>query len=260
MQAPSKTYFAVLGNFDENNKPRGKIYSTSTLAKYEFFGQIATEQLSADIQIDDLNEEEVDTLADLNQQSTQDKQEDTQYKQEAIKDKQEAIKDKQEAIKEDDLVNKPEEVKIPEATSPLFIDDSGDLKNITNYEVILDKNNEENYSNNLIEGFKKSLEEKQYNVEIMKKYNTAFGKMFDRIKDFNDVKKRNFLVNHKTFFRKLYNTKLPTDEKQSLYDILSIRSYIEKFREYNLRIDLNKYIKQVEDDETIRVPVQVLVQ
>jgi hypothetical protein len=61
MQAPplpKKTYFAVLGNFDENNIPRGKIYSTGKLAKSEFFGQITTEQLSAEIQIDDLYEEE----------------------------------------------------------------------------------------------------------------------------------------------------------------------------------------------------------
>ena len=55
---PKKTYFAVLGNFAENNKPRGKIYSTSKLTKSQFFSQIANNEISADIQIDDLDEEE----------------------------------------------------------------------------------------------------------------------------------------------------------------------------------------------------------
>jgi hypothetical protein len=57
-KTPSKTYFAVLGNFDDKNIPRGKIYSTSTLDVSTFFDQIANNQISADIQIDDLYEEE----------------------------------------------------------------------------------------------------------------------------------------------------------------------------------------------------------
>jgi predicted RNA-binding protein Jag len=220
MQAPSKTYFAVLGNFDERNIPRGKIYSTSTLDVSTFFGQIANNQISADIQIDDLNEEEEEEsmpkyesqfmglLADATKAESEYKS--TQMKTTTkVNQTPDAVPSDNKQLVDESSVNKQPEAK---QEQPQDADQNKLLESIQKMDINTTKKVED--ANNLIN----ELIKKDYSEPVIGEYRTAFESMLKKIGQSKDTYEKNtFLNNNKEFFKTLCGHIDNTDENKPIY-------------------------------------------
>jgi hypothetical protein len=270
MQAPSKTYFAVLGNFDDKNIPRGKIYSTSTLDVSTFFGQIVNNQISsADIQIDDLNEEEeeepkqehestimrlVDSSRDERPKKVIPQIPKTTPMSESSETKHpDAVSSETEptvtepTVSESSKAEPPEvvqpEAKSSEAVQPQESDQNKLLESIQKMNINTEKKVED--ANNLI----KELKDKNYSEPVIDEYRTAFKSMLKNIgKNENTNEKTKFLNNNKVFFKTLcghYDNK-GTDNPISLCDNLGISASI--YANFKIPIEdlnVNEYLKDI---------------